>query len=86
MAKRLFVGGLPFATTDTELSEIFTKAGKVVSATVVMDRMTNRSKGFGFVEMSTEEEAKKAIEEINNTKVGDRTIVVKEAYPPKNQG
>lgn len=86
MAKRLFIGGLPYTTTDAELNELFSKAGKVESATVVMDRMTNRSKGFGFVEMSTEEEAKKAIEELNNTKLGDRTIVVKEAYPPKNQG
>ncbi len=86
MAKRLFVGGLPYTTTDQELSEIFSEAGKVESATVVMDRMTNRSKGFGFVEMSTEEEAKVAIEKLNNKKVGDRTIVVKEAYPPKNQG
>jgi len=86
MAKRLFVGGLPYSMTDADLNQLFSKAGKVVSATVVMDRMTNRSKGFGFVEMSTEEEAAKAIKELSDTEVGGRKIVVKEAYPPKNQG
>ncbi len=86
MAKRLFVGGLPFTTTDVELKELFSKIGEVESATVVMDRATNRSKGFGFVEMKTEEDAQKAIKELSETDLGGRKIVVKEAYPPKNQG
>ena len=81
MAKRLFVGGLPWATTDAELSELFSKAGTVVSANIIIDRATNRSKGFGFVEMSSDEEADKAIEILNNTTLGDRTIVVNEARP-----
>lgn len=86
MAKRLFVGGLPFTTTDVELKELFSKIGEVESATVVMDRATNRSKGFGFVEMKSEEDAQKAIKELSETDLGGRKIVVKEAYPPKNQG
>lgn len=86
MAKRLFVGGLPFSTTDVELKELFSKIGEVESATVVMDRATNRSKGFGFVEMKSEEDAQKAIKELSETDLGGRKIVVKEAYPPKNQG
>lgn len=86
MAKRLFVGGLPFSTTDVELKELFSKIGEVESATVVMDRATNRSKGFGFVEMKSEEDAQKAIKELSETELGGRKIVVKEAYPPKNQG
>ncbi len=86
MAKRLFVGGLPFTTTDVELKELFSKIGEVESATVVMDRATNRSKGFGFVEMKSEEDAQKAIKELSETELGGRKIVVKEAYPPKNQG
>lgn len=81
MATKLFVGSLPYSVTDQQLAEIFAEAGTVVSAKVIMDRDTNRSKGFGFVEMSTEDEAKKATETINGKEVDGRTITVNEARP-----
>lgn len=85
MAKKLFVGSLPWATTSDQLKEIFSKAGNVVSAQVVTDKFSGRSKGFGFVEMSTDEEAEKAIKELNGTELespnGPRKIVVAEARP-----
>jgi len=81
MAKKLFVGGLSFETTDGSLKEIFSAAGTVESATVIIDRMSGRSKGFGFVEMSTEEEAKKAIEMLNGKNIDGRNITVNEARP-----
>jgi cold-inducible RNA-binding protein len=79
MAK-LFVGGLPWATTSDELNQLFSQAGTVTSATVIQDRMTGRSKGFGFVEMSDDESAK-AIEMFNNADYGGRKLVVNEARP-----
>ncbi len=81
MAKKLFVGGLPFETSNEELEKIFSELGKVESANIVTDRMTGRSRGFGFVEMSADEEATKAIEKLNGSKVGDREIAVAEARP-----
>ncbi len=81
MAAKLFVGSLPFATTSDQLQEIFAKAGTVVSANVVMDKMTGRSRGFGFVEMSSDEEAKKAVDQLNGTEVDGRKIFVSEARP-----
>ena len=81
MGAKLFVGSLPFETTDAELSEVFSKAGTVESANVITDRNTGRSRGFGFVEMSSDEEAKKAIEELNGTDLKGRNIVVSEAKP-----
>lgn len=81
MGKKLFVGGLPFSTTSEELEKLFADAGTVESANVITDRMTGRSRGFGFVEMSSDEEAKAAIEKLNGNKVGDRDIVVSEAKP-----
>ena len=81
MGKKLFVGGLPFATTSEELEKLFADAGTVESANVITDRMTGRSRGFGFVELSSDEEAKTAIEKLNGNKVGDRAIVVSEAKP-----
>ena len=81
MAKRLFVGGLPYDATDAQLSELFAKAGKVESVNIIIDKFSGRSKGFGFVEMATEEEAQKAIQTLNGTKMGDRAIVVNEARP-----
>ena len=88
MAKKLFVGSLPFTTTSDQLGQIFAKAGKVVEANVVMDKMTGRSRGFGFVEMETEEEAKKATDELNGTEVEGRKIFVSEARPqaPRDNG
>ncbi|HEX7456673.1 MAG TPA: RNA-binding protein [Candidatus Nanoarchaeia archaeon] len=81
MAKKLFVGGLPFETSDEELEKIFSEVGKVESATVITDRMTGRSRGFGFVEMSADDEAAKAIETLNGKEIGGRNIVVAEARP-----
>jgi len=81
MGNKLFVGSLPFETTDAELSEVFSKAGTVESANVITDRNTGRSRGFGFVEMSSDEEAKKAIEELNGSDLKGRNIVVSEAKP-----
>ncbi len=81
MASKLYVGGLPYSTTNEELEAAFSKAGNVVSATVIMDKMSGRSKGFGFVEMSTEEEAKAAIDMFNGQDFGGRNINVSEARP-----
>ncbi|NBV76816.1 RNA-binding protein [bacterium] len=81
MAKKLYVGGLPYATTDAELKEAFAKAGSVDSATIIMDKMTGRSKGFGFVEMSSDEEAQAAIDMWNGKDFGGRTLTVNEARP-----
>ena len=81
MAKKLYVGGLPYATTDTELKEAFSQAGAVESAVIIMDKMSGRSKGFGFVEMSSDEEAQKAIELMNGKDFGGRTLTVNEARP-----
>lgn len=80
MAKRLFVGGLPWAVTDQGLSDFFAKVGTVVSAKVITDRATGRSKGFGFVEMSTDEEAAEAMK-LDGTELDGRKIVVNEAKP-----
>lgn len=81
MATKLFVGSLAWATNDDALKEFFSAAGTVVSASVIVDRETNRSKGFGFVEMSSDEEAKKAVEELNGKDLDGRAIVVNEARP-----
>ena len=78
MAKKLFVGSLPWGVDDQKLASIFAAAGTVVSAQVVNDRMTGRSRGFGFVEMSTDEEADNAIATLNNSDVDGRKIVVNE--------
>ena len=81
MAKKLYVGSLPYKTTDSDLSDLFSQAGTVASASVVSDKMTGRSRGFGFVEMSTDEEANKAIEMFNGQEMEGRKIVVNEARP-----
>lgn len=81
MAKKLYVGGLPYATTDDELRDAFSQAGAVDSAVIIMDKMSGRSKGFGFVEMSSEEEAQKAIDLWNGKDFGGRTLTVNEARP-----
>lgn len=79
----IFVGSLPFKIVESELQEIFEEYGEVTSVKIITDRATGRSKGFGFVEMSNEEEAKKAIEELNNAEVEGRTIVVNKAEEKK---
>ncbi len=81
---RLFVGDLPWATTNEELSELFSKAGQVMSATIVQDKMTGKSRGFGFVEMS-DGDASKAIEMLNGQEYGGRKLVVNEAKPREDR-
>lgn len=81
MATKLFVGSLPYSTTDEELSEAFSAVGTVVSAKVIFDRDSQRSKGFGFVEMSSEEEAQSAIKQLDGSEMDGRRIVVNEARP-----
>lgn len=76
---RLYVGGLPYQTTEQDLTDLFTQLGQVTFATVITDRDTGRSKGFGFVEMSNNEEAQAAIQQLNGTMLGNRTITVNEA-------
>ena len=81
MAKKLYVGGLPYSTNDNELRDGFSRAGDVSSAVVIMDRMTGRSKGFGFVEFASDADADRAIEMFNGQDFGGRTITVNEARP-----
>jgi RNA recognition motif-containing protein len=85
MATKLFVGSLAWATTDDSLKDFFAAAGTVVSASVIMDRETNRSKGFGFVEMSSDEEAKAAVEQLNGKELDGRAVVVSEARPREDR-
>ena len=81
LATKLYVGGLPYSTTDDQLKEHFSAAGNVVSATVITDKMSGRSRGFGFVEMATDEEAAKAVEMFNGQEMEGRNIIVNEARP-----
>lgn len=82
---KVFVGGLPFATTDDELRELFAAHGKVASANVVRDRESGRSKGFGFVEFENADEGKAAEKALNGSEVGGRTISVAEARPKEDR-
>src|SRR3954465_3094337 len=87
MEKRLYVGNLPFDVSEDQLHEIFSAHGQVASTKLISDFNTGRSRGFGFVEMKTEEEAQTAIDKTNKAKVGDREIVVNEARPrPERTG
>lgn len=79
--KKLFVGNLPFSTTQDELVEAFAQHGEIVEAKLVTDRMSGRSKGIAFIEFSTEEDAAKAMEALNNSELGGRTIFVSVARP-----
>ncbi len=81
MAKRLFIGSLPWAVDDAKLQEIFSQAGTVVYAKVMKDRETGRSRGFGFVEMETDEQADAAVKNLNGLDIEGRKIVVNEARP-----
>ncbi len=83
MGKKLYVGNLPFSVNDDSLKEQFSAHGTVETAQVIMDKFSGRSKGFGFVEMSTEEEAQKAIEALHESEVEGRTIVVNIARPKR---
>ena len=79
MSTKLFVGSLPFSVSDATLKETFEKHGSVLSAKVIMDRDTNRSRGFGFVEMENPTDATKAIKVLNDSEIDGRSIVVNEA-------
>src|SRR5689334_23019437 len=81
MEKRLYVGNLPFDLSEDQLHELFSAHGQVASTKLITDFNTGRSRGFGFVEMKTEEEAQTAIDKMNKAKVGEREIVVNEARP-----
>jgi RNA recognition motif-containing protein len=85
MAQKLYVGGLPYATTEDELREAFAKCGDVVSVAIIIDKMTGRSRGFGFVEMGNEAQANSAIEMWHGKEFGGRTLTVNIARP-KEEG
>jgi len=81
MAAKLFIGNLDYTVTGDDLRALFAQAGTVVDAVVIMDKMTGRSRGFGFVELSSDEEAKKAVETLNGADLKGRKINVNEAKP-----
>lgn len=85
MEKKLYVGSLSYETKEDTLRDLFSQAGKVESVAIIMDKISGRSKGFGFIEMSSAEEAKKAIEMFNGKEVDGRNIVVDEARPMKKR-
>ena len=85
MAKKLYIGNLPYSATEEQLQEAFSQAGSVDEAIVIKDKFSGRSKGFGFVEMSTDEEAQKAIEMWNEKDFEGRSIIVNEARPMKER-
>jgi len=86
VAKKLFVGGLSFDETDDSLRAVFAAHGTVNSAMIIMDRETGRSKGFGFVEMSSDQEGDAAIRAVNGQVVNGRTLTVNEARPKESRG
>lgn len=90
MATKLYVGGVAYASTEDTLRDAFAQAGEVVSAKIIIDKMTGRSRGFGFVEMATEDGAQKAIDMWNGKELDGRTLTVNEARPledrPPRQG
>lgn len=85
MAKRLFVGRLPYEVTSSQLEELFSQAGKVESVNVITDRFSGQGKGFAFVEMASDEEAQKAIQTLNGHNLNGRSIVVNEARPQEER-
>jgi len=85
MAKKLFVGSISFNTTDESLRAFFEQVGTVETATIIKDRMTGRSKGFGFVEMSNDDEAAAAVAQLNGKELDGRAIVVNEARPREDK-
>ena len=84
-SNKLYVGGLPYSVTDDKLQEIFSPHGTVASARVITDRMTGRSRGFGFVEMSSQSEAEEAIQKMNGTDLEGRSLTVNEAKPQQER-
>ena len=85
MNKNIYVGGLPYSVTDEKLREAFAAHGTVESAKVITDKFTDKSRGFGFVEMSTQQEAEKAIETLNGTELDGRTLTVNIAKPREDR-
>ena len=81
MGRRLYVGNLPYKTTDEELSELFSRCGTVENVQVMRDQATGRARGFAFVQMATDDEAKKAVEELHQFQLDGRALVVNEARP-----
>ena len=86
MSKNIYVGNLPFSTTDDDLNQLFSPFGSVSSARIIKDKFTDRSRGFGFVEMDNDEEAEKAIAEVNGSSLEGRLLKVSEARPRENRG
>ena len=88
MGSKIYVGGLPYSTTEQQLSDLFAVHGAVASARIITDKFTGQSRGFGFVEMASEDEAKTAINALNGTQFGGRTLTVNEARPqePRSGG
>jgi len=88
MGRKLFVGNLPFQTTEDELHDLFSQVDSVETVTVMRDQMTGRARGFAFVEMSSDDGAQKAIDQLNNTQLGGRTLAINEARPkaPRSGG
>ena len=86
MGSKIYVGGLPYSVSEQDLSDMFAPYGTVESARVITDKITGQSRGFGFVEMSSEGEAQNAIAALNSTEVKGRTLIVNEARPQENRG
>jgi len=86
MNNKLYVGNLPYSTSEEDLRRLFSEAGNIRSITIPMDKMSNRPRGFAFVEMETGEEASKAISLFNGQEMDGRTLNVSEARPPENRG
>ena len=86
MALRLFIGNLSFKTTEGELETLFAESGSVTSVTIIMDRFSGRSRGFGFIEMGSEEDAQAAIEKLNGYEFEGRALTVNEAKPQERRG
>lgn len=82
---KLYVGGLAYATTEKELEEFFTTQGKVISATIIKDKFSGQSKGFGFVEMEEIKEGQNAIKELNGKELGGRSLIVNQARPQEDR-
>ena len=85
MGTKLYVGGLPYSVTEQQLNDLFSQQGTVSSAKVITDKFTGQSRGFAFVELSTSEEAQKAISALNGTQMDGRTLIVNEAKPQEKR-
>ncbi len=86
MNEKLYVGGLPYSTTEDQLQDVFAAHGTVVSARIITDKFTGRSRGFGFVEMSSGDEAQQAVEALHDSELGGRKLTVSEARPQERRG